>query len=212
MNIVPNIESIKIPLNPSREWIWYRILISIDYYTLKKPTALQWALLKVLLNLDKIKGEASTEKVASKLAVEKTIIDEGINNLIDEKLISLLPRKNPDILQNYVVGETVQEMFAEGEFVISSRENKKIILFYDYKDERIYNYQTVERTDDEREEETDNSVFELLLLAIIETIWKELENNPHSFTGEIEFPTVLEHRLVKGLQSIKIENVHLNFL
>lgn len=212
MNVVPNIESIKIPSNPSREWIWYRILISVDYYILNKPTALQWALLKVLHNLDKIQGEVTSEKVALKLAVEKTIIDEGINNLIDEKLISLQPRKNPDVLQNYFVSEVVQEIFTEEELIPSSKENKKLILFYDYKDERIYNYQTVERTDEEKEAQTEDSIFELLLLAIIESIWKELENNPHSLTGEIEFPVVLDHHFVKGLQSIKIENVHLNFL
>ena len=212
MNELPNIDSIKIPLNPSREWIWYRILISVDYYVLKKPTALQWALLKVLFNLDKISGEVTTEKVASKLAVEKSIIGEGINNLIDEKIISLQPRKNPDIFQNYIVSETIKQIFAENEFVSSSIENKKFVLFYDYEDERVYNYQTVERNGEEREEETEESVFETILLAIVETIWKELENNPHSLVGEINFPAVLEHRLLKGLKSIKIENIRLNFL
>ena len=212
MDVLPNIESIVIPKNPSREWVWYRILISIDYYILKKPTALQWALLNIIFNLDKFKNDLTTDKVAQKLAVEKTIIDEGLINLLDEKLINLKPRKRADILQNYIPNETIEETFSNYELIPLAKENKKFILFYDYKDERVYQYQSVERNDSEHEEEVDIAIFEIVLLAIIEQIWKDLEKNPHSLIGEVEYPKVLEHKFLKDLQSIKLESIHLNFL
>ena len=211
MNELPNIDSIKIPLNPSREWIWNRILISIDFSILKKPTALQWALLKVLLNIETV-GEISTEQVAEKLAVEKSIIDEGLTNLIEEKLVVLQPRKKADQLQNFKVEPNIDQPFKDYELIPQPKETKKIILFYDYKDERTYSYQIVEKYDEDDEEELDESFFELVLLGIIEQLWKELENNPHTLVGEIDLPLALEHPFIKDLQSVIIEKISINFL
>ena len=214
MNLLPNIETIHIPVDPSREWVWRRILISIDYSLLKKPTALQWAILKILLNLDKF-GELTTSQVAKKLAVERSIIEEGITNLIEENLILLQPRKKPEILQNYSVNEKIKNSFEKNELITHAKDNKKIILFYDYEDERTYTYQIVEKSDEEEEEESEVNeveIFELVLLAIIEKIWDHLENNPHILVGEIEMSEILEHKFIKDLQSMLVEKIVVNFL
>lgn len=207
-----NIELIKIPVNPERDWIWTRILISIDYFVLKPPTALQWSLLRVLTNLDKLKEEVTTELIATKLAVEKSIIEEGLTNLIEEHVITLQPRKKASNLQNYILEGHMPETFKKYELITHLKQNKKILLFYDFKDERTYNYQLVEKPEDDEEEELDESVFELVLLALIEQIWKDLENHPHSLAGEIDYSFIKEHKLLKDLQSILLETIHVNFL
>ena len=208
-----NLQSIDIPAKPEREWIWRRILISIDYFILKRPTALQWALIKILSNKDKMKADLTTDKVAQKLAVENSIIEEGLTDLIDEHLITLQPRKDPSILQYYTVNEIINFTFTKHELITQAKSNKKIILFYDYKDDRTYAYQVVEKPDGDLEgEEVDLSIFELILLALIEQIWKDLESDPHRLVGEIDFPSVLDHKFLKNLSSILIERVHVNFL
>lgn len=208
-----NLNSIKIPSDPEREWIWTRILISIDYFLLRKPTALQWALIKILTNMNKIKADLTTDKVAQKLAVEKSIIEEGLTDLIDEHLITLQPRKDPFILQHYIVNEKVSNTFKKHELITPSKSNKKILLFYDYKDERTYAYQVVEKPEDDLDgEDVDLSIFEMILLAIIEQIWKDLESDPHRLIGELDYPSVLDHKFLKNLSSILIERVHVNFL
>ena len=216
MNILPNIGTIHIPDDPSREWIWYRILISIDYSLLKKPTALQWVILKILLNLGRL-GHPTLSQVAKKLAVENSIVEEGITNLIEENLISLQPRKKPELLENYSVSEKIKNTFDKYELITHAKDTKKFILFYDYKDERTYSYQVVEKTDEveEEEEQSDKNgkeIFELVLLAIIEKIWDHLENNPHILVGEIELPEILEHKFIKDLQSLLVEKIVVNFL
>ena len=212
MNELQNIDLIKIPSNPDKEWIWTRILISIDFFVLKQPTALQWSLMKILTNLDKMKDDVTTELVAKKLAVEKSIVEEGLTNLIEEHLVTLQPRKKSSILQNYLLDDQIQDTFKKYELITLTRQNKKILLFYDYKDERTYSYQAVEKPDDDLEEGVDEKVFELVLLAVIEHIWKDLEVNPHSLVGEVNYSRAKHHNLLKDLQSILIESINVNFL
>jgi hypothetical protein len=210
---LPNVESIKIPLNPEREWIWMRILISIDFYELKNPTTLQWALIKILLNLDKIKQEElTTSMVAEKLGAEKTIIEEGLINLIEKNLVTLQPRKKADILQNYQVPEFVAKTFQKNELIPNSKENQKILLFYDYKDERIYSYQMVEKQDDQNEEEINFKVYENILLALIENIWLDLEVNPHKLVSEVNYSSLIEHKFIKDQNYILVDQIMVNFL
>lgn len=212
MNELPNIDLIHMPSNPDRDWIWTRILISIDYFVLKQPTTLQWSLMKILTNLDKMKGEVTTELVATKLAVEKSIVEEGLTNLREDHLISLQPRKKSEIFQNYLVEEQTLDTFKKHELITLAIQNKKILLFYDYKDERTYSYQPVEKPDDDSEYEVNESVFELVLLSVIEHIWRDLETNPHSLAGEIDYSKAKQHDLLKNMQSILLENIRVNFL
>ena len=212
MNELKNIDKIKIPLSPERDWIWTRILISIDYYPLRNPTALQWALINILTNIEKFESELTVEKVAKKLAVEKSIIDEGLTNLIEEHIISLQPRKKPNILQNYSVEEVIKYIFQKYELITYEKSTKKMLLFYDYKDERTYSYQLVERPDEDEEENVDDSIYELVLLAIIEQIWVDLDANPHSLVGEIDYSTVISNKLLSELKSILLERIQVNFL
>ena len=212
MNELQNTDLINIPSNPDREWIWTRILVSIDFFVLKRPTALQWALIKVLSNIDKLEKDLTTEKIAQKLAVEKSIIEEGLTNLIEEHYIVLQPRKKTDVLQNYNLVEEIDYSFKKYELITSGKSNKKILLFYDYKDERTFSYQIVEKPCDDEVEEFEPAVFELVLLALIEQIWKDLEKNPNRLAGEGEFQEVLHHKLVKDLKSILLTNISVNFL
>ncbi len=212
MNELQNLQLIKIPLNPDNEWIWTRILISIDFYLLKNPTSLQWALLKILSNLTKFDKELTTETVAQKLGVEKSIVEEGLTNLVEEDLITLQPRKKSEILQNYNLVEEIAYSFNNDGLITTGKSNKKILLFYDYKDERTYSYQIVEKPDEDLEEIVDESVFELILLALIEQIWVDIESNPNKLVGESDYTSIIEHKLLKDLKSLLIESVQVNFL
>ncbi len=207
-----NINKITIPSNPDKEWIWTRILISINFFVLKKPTALQWSLMKILTNLDKINSEVTTDLVAKKLAVEKSIVEDGLTTLIEDGLISLVPRKKANLFQNYIIKEQIQDTFNKFELITLAKQNKKILLFYDYKDERTYSYQPVEKPEDDVEQEIAESVFDLILLAVIEHLGKVLDENPHSLVGEIDYSSVKQHNLLKGIKSILIESIHVNFL
>ena len=212
MNEIQNLKLIKIPINPENEWIWSRILISIDFFVLKSPTSLQWALLKILSNLPNLSHELTTEMVAKKLGVEKTIVEEGLTNLVDEHLISLKPRTKQEIFQNYTLVEEIEYSFNKYELITTEKSNKKILLFYDYKDERIYSYQIVEKPDEDLEENIDDSVFEVVLLAIIEQIWEDIETNPKKLVGESDYTSIIEHKLIKDMKSLLIESVQVNFL
>lgn len=212
MNELQNIDLITVPSTPDRDWIWPRILVSIDFFVLKRPTALQWALIKILANIDKLEKELTTEKVAKKLAVEKSIIEEGLTNLIEEHYVVLQPRKKANVLQNYNLVEEVEYSFNKYESITTEKNNQKILLFYDFKDERTYTYQIVEKPEGDDEEKVELVVFELVLLALIEQIWKDLETNPNRLVGEGNFSEVLNHKLVKDLNSVLLTNLEVNFL
>ena len=70
----------------------------------------------------------------------------------------------------------------------------------------------VERPDEDEEENVDDSIYELVLLAIIEQIWVDLDANPHSLVGEIDYSTVISNKLLSELKSILLERIQVNFL
>ena len=206
-----NVSKINIPDNPERDWIWVRILISIDFSILKTPTSLQWAILSILTNIESFTEELTTEVVAEKLGVESLIVEEGLASLTEQKIVTLQARKNTKILQNYTLDSITKTTFDKFEKIPLKRINKKFLLFHEKeKNKSTYKYQMVEKSEDE--ENISSNYFESILCVIIEEIWNILENDPHALIGEIELRSILSHKIILSESNLLPHKILVNFL
>ncbi|MHA2365710.1 MAG: hypothetical protein ACXAC7_17260 [Candidatus Hodarchaeales archaeon] len=201
----------RIPKNPSREWIWTRILIKIDYSRLKPVTSLQWMVLAILNEF----GEDSPdiEVVAKKLGINSSIVEEILLNLTSLGALKIKLSQDTSQLANYEFNHFIKQNFEKFESIQETPSNQKFILFHDQEDKKYY-YQMVERVvlnkNKEKIKEKKPLNFDNVLLAVIEQIWDDLEHDPHSLIGEKEFQ--LTNQDLINNSDYMVSKIEVNFL
>lgn len=181
MQQILNTDHITIPNNPSREWIWLRILVKIKFTKLKRVNSLQWAILKIFIEFEQ--DLPDLDEVAKVLGMEKALIEDGLKHLSLLGVLKLKPRQIPSNLKNYEFEPSIRDVFSKHGKIQEPISTQKFILFHDNKAEGDeYRYQKVERITVEKDYwkgKLHKTIlkFENVLLTIIEQIWKDLESN-----------------------------------
>lgn len=207
-----NTSKIRIPNTNSDEWKWARILCSIEYAPLYKPTSLQWVILSIINNLDKFSSDLRTNDIANKLGVEKRIIEEGIANLINSKFIVIKSRANKDVLQSYTLFNLTNLSFKRNEMVPGETSHKKIFIYRN--SDNQYSYQKIEQAKSDADAKSLKLNFNSILLAIIEQIWLNISENPSILVKNVnlEFFSENSDKLLLKNKEMLVQNVNVNFL